>query len=97
WGAVRPPPSGYLIPSGLHPTASPRTPTRKPQTLRTDARPKGPGRWLPPAEAAHGTYAADWAGTKLRWKLNTEEKEHAARVKLADACPDTVVEYEVVP
>ncbi|MEU1690522.1 hypothetical protein ABZ590_02785 [Streptomyces hirsutus] len=66
-------------------------------TLRTDARPKRAGRRLPPAEAAHGTYAAAWAGTKLRWKLHTDEKEHAALVKLADACPDTVVEYEVVP
>lgn len=58
---------------------------------------KGPGCWLPPAEAAHRTYATAWAGTKLRWKPNTDEKEHAALVKLADACPDTVVEYEVVP
>lgn len=59
---------------------------------------KGPAAaYVPPAEAAHGTYAAAWAGTKLRWKLNTDEKEHAALVKFADACPDTVVEYEVVP
>ncbi|MFF3932845.1 HNH endonuclease family protein [Streptomyces hirsutus] len=58
---------------------------------------RDPADWIPPAESAHCTYAADWTGTKLRWKLNADEKERAALVKLAQACPDTVVEYEAAP
>ena len=58
---------------------------------------KDPATWLPPAEAAHCTYAADWTGTKLRWDLTADDKERAALLKLAEACPDTTVQYEAAP
>ncbi|MEV0696167.1 HNH endonuclease family protein [Streptomyces sp. NPDC050388] len=58
---------------------------------------RDPAAWLPPAESAHCTYAADWTGTKLRWQLTADDEERAALVKLAEACPGTVVEYEVAP
>ncbi|WP_258308662.1 HNH endonuclease family protein [Streptomyces sp. NWU339] len=58
---------------------------------------RDPAAWLPPAESAYCTYAADWTGTKLRWQLTADDKERAALVKLAEACLDTVVEYEVAP
>lgn len=57
---------------------------------------KDPATWLPPADAAHCTYAADWTGTKLRWGLTADDKERAALLKLAEACPDTTVQYQVV-
>ncbi|WP_432104455.1 HNH endonuclease family protein [Streptomyces sp. bgisy091] len=53
-----------------------------------------PATWLPPADSAHCTYAADWTGTKLRWALTVDDKERAALLKLAEACPDTTVRYE---
>lgn len=56
---------------------------------------KDPAQWLPPAESAKCTYAADWTSTKLRWKLTADSKEKAALTELAKACPDTVVTYEV--
>jgi len=56
---------------------------------------KDPALWLPPADAVHCAYGADWSGTKLRWGLSADEKERAALLKLAEACPDTTVQYEV--
>ncbi|MFK3902627.1 HNH endonuclease family protein [[Kitasatospora] papulosa] len=56
---------------------------------------KDPAAWLPPADAAHCTYAADWTGTKLRWGLTADGKERAALLKLAEGCPDTTVQYQV--
>ncbi|MFD7972086.1 HNH endonuclease family protein [Streptomyces clavifer] len=58
---------------------------------------RDPASWLPPAEAAHCLYASDWTATKLRWQLNADDKERAALVKLAAACPDTTVQYEAAP
>ncbi|WP_406387518.1 HNH endonuclease family protein [Streptomyces sp. NBC_00887] len=58
---------------------------------------RDPASWLPPAEATHCQYAADWTATKLRWGLNADDKERAALVKLADSCADTTVNYEVAP
>ncbi|WP_241192086.1 HNH endonuclease family protein [Streptomyces sp. ADI97-07] len=56
---------------------------------------RDPADWLPSAEAAHCLYAADWTATKLRWELSADAKERAALVKLADACPDTTVQYKL--
>lgn len=58
---------------------------------------KDPSQWLPPAASAHCVYAADWTATKLRWKLGADKTEQAALEKLAAACPDTLVEYQVAP
>ncbi|MFJ2094643.1 HNH endonuclease family protein [Streptomyces sp. NPDC087901] len=58
---------------------------------------RDPAEWLPPAASAQCVYGADWVGTKLRWKLAADTKERAALNKLAEACPDTVVKYEVAP
>ncbi|MFE9833206.1 HNH endonuclease family protein [Streptomyces halstedii] len=55
---------------------------------------KDPAQWLPPAESAHCTYAADWTATKLRWKLSADEEEKSALLGLAKARPDTMVKYE---
>ncbi|WP_331746712.1 HNH endonuclease family protein (plasmid) [Streptomyces halstedii] len=56
---------------------------------------KDPSDWLPPAASAQCTYGADWVSTKLRWKLEADEKEIAALEKLAADCADTPVVYEV--
>ncbi|MDX3324734.1 HNH endonuclease family protein [Streptomyces sp. ME02-6979-3A] len=58
---------------------------------------KDPSNWLPPSASAQCTYGADWVGTKLRWKLQADEKEIAALEKLAAECTDTAVVYEVAP
>ncbi|MFB6878508.1 HNH endonuclease family protein [Streptomyces sp. NPDC056323] len=58
---------------------------------------RDPAEWLPPAASAQCTYGADWVGTKLRWKLTADDKERAALEKLAKACSETVVKYEVAP
>ncbi|MFJ2875434.1 MULTISPECIES: hypothetical protein [unclassified Streptomyces] len=47
---------------------------------------------MPPAASAKCTYLADWAATKLRWKLSADDKEQHA----AD-CSGKVVKYEVAP
>lgn len=38
---------------------------------------KGPDEWLPPAEAAHCTYAVDWVAIKWRWSLDVRPAEQA--------------------
>ncbi|WP_189908764.1 HNH endonuclease family protein [Streptomyces capillispiralis] len=53
-----------------------------------------PAQWLPPAAGAHCRYAAEWAGTKLRWALTADTAELAALSDLAAACPDQTVTYE---
>ncbi|MFE9853349.1 HNH endonuclease family protein [Streptomyces sp. NPDC005576] len=58
---------------------------------------KDPASWLPPTEDDRCVYATDWTATKLRWELSADEAEHAALLKLAEACPDAVVEYEATP
>ncbi|MFI5739220.1 HNH endonuclease family protein [Streptomyces anulatus] len=58
---------------------------------------KDPSQWLPPSASAQCTYGADWVGTKLRWKLEADEKEITALEELAAGCEDTLVEFEVAP
>ncbi|MCX2928389.1 HNH endonuclease family protein [Streptomyces sp. NEAU-W12] len=53
-----------------------------------------PAQWLPPAPGAHCRYAAEWAGTKLRWNLTADTAELTALSNLAAACPDQTVTYE---
>ncbi|MFE4692076.1 HNH endonuclease family protein [Streptomyces sp. NPDC056749] len=55
---------------------------------------KDPAQWLPPAQGARCTYAADWTATKLRWKLSIDQDERGALLELAKECPDTSVEFE---
>ncbi|MFD9752463.1 HNH endonuclease family protein [[Kitasatospora] papulosa] len=55
---------------------------------------KDPAQWLPPAQGARCTYAADWTATKLRWKLSVDQNERGALLELAKECPDTSVEFE---
>ncbi|MFF5728199.1 HNH endonuclease family protein [[Kitasatospora] papulosa] len=55
---------------------------------------KDPAQWLPPAQGARCTYAADWTATKLRWKLSADQNERGALLELAKECPDTSVEFE---
>ncbi|MEV7722346.1 HNH endonuclease family protein [Streptomyces sp. NPDC088184] len=57
---------------------------------------KDPSDWMPPANSAKCTYLADWAATKLRWKLTADDKERAALERLAAGCSNTV-KYEVAP
>lgn len=52
-----------------------------------------PAPWMPPADAVHRRYAAEWAGTELRWNLTAEDTELAALNDLAAACPDQTVTY----
>ncbi|MER5619332.1 hypothetical protein [Streptomyces sp. NPDC002215] len=58
---------------------------------------KDPSEWMPPANSAKCTYLADWAATKLRWKLATDNKERAALEKLATGCSNTVREVRGRP
>ncbi|MFJ1838972.1 hypothetical protein ACIOJ9_34545 [Streptomyces sp. NPDC088175] len=52
---------------------------------------------MPPAASAKCTYLADWAATKLRWKLSADDKERAALEQHAADCSGKVVKYEVAP
>jgi hypothetical protein len=56
-----------------------------------------PAEWLPPAADVHCRYAAEWAGTKLRWALAIDEVELAALEGVASRCPAQTVTYEPVP
>ncbi|MGW7200728.1 HNH endonuclease family protein [Streptomyces chryseus] len=49
--------------------------------------------WLPPSEAVHCRYAAEWTGTKLRWQLTADAAELQALRRLAAACSTTLVTY----
>ncbi|MCW2766697.1 MAG: hypothetical protein JWO11_2656, partial [Nocardioides sp.] len=42
-------------------------------------------------------YVRQWTAVKLRWRLRVDAVERAALVKLADACPDTVLRVTRVP
>lgn len=55
---------------------------------------KDPAGWLPPAESAQCTYAADWTATKLRWALTADQAERAVLNEIAADCPDTAVRYQ---
>ncbi|WP_242438924.1 hypothetical protein [Streptomyces sp. CB00455] len=46
---------------------------------------------LPSDGSYHCTYAATWAGTKLRWHLAVDENERQALLELAEDCPATTV------
>ncbi|MFC8406527.1 HNH endonuclease family protein [Streptomyces griseoincarnatus] len=53
-----------------------------------------PAEWLPPASDVHCRYAAEWVGTKLRWRLAADEAELDALESVALACPGQTVTYE---
>jgi hypothetical protein len=54
---------------------------------------KDVAQWMPPSEAVHCRYAAEWTGTKLRWQLTADAAELKALRRLAAACPTTMVTY----
>ncbi|MFF0746693.1 hypothetical protein ACFYVL_40525 [Streptomyces sp. NPDC004111] len=45
-----------------------------------------PTTWMPPTEADHCTYAADWAATKIRWQLAVDPAEANALAQIAVTC-----------
>lgn len=55
---------------------------------------KDPADWLPSDNSYRCTYAATWAGTKLRWDLAADTAERQALLELAEECPNTTVVYE---
>ncbi|MEV5480000.1 MULTISPECIES: HNH endonuclease family protein [Streptomyces] len=55
-----------------------------------------PAEWMPPAAEARCTYLADWVGTKLRWSLTIDRREHDTLRQLAGSCESTDVEYDPV-
>lgn len=56
---------------------------------------KDPADWLPPAsKEVRCQYAAEWAGTKLRWGLTVDGAELAALRDVAVGCPFETVTYE---
>lgn len=57
---------------------------------------KDPAEWLPNTEVTC-RYIAEWTGDKKRWGLTADADELAALKQLAEACPNTTVEYEVAP
>jgi hypothetical protein len=51
-----------------------------------------PSNWLPPNEAYHCTYVADWVAIKARWGLSMDQSEHGRiRRLLTNRCPDQLV------
>ncbi|MFE0134056.1 HNH endonuclease family protein [Streptomyces sp. NPDC059037] len=57
---------------------------------------KDPSEWLPNPEVTC-RYASEWTGDKKRWGLTVDAAELAALTRLAEACPNTTVEYEPAP
>ena len=57
---------------------------------------KDPAEWLPNPEVTC-RYASEWTGDKKRWGLTVDADELAALTQLAEACPNTNVEYEPAP
>jgi hypothetical protein len=57
---------------------------------------KDPAEWLPNPEVTC-RYGAEWTGDKLRWRLTVDTDELTALTQLAEACPNTTVEYEPAP
>ncbi|MFD9338134.1 hypothetical protein ACFWBF_27590 [Streptomyces sp. NPDC060028] len=55
---------------------------------------KDPADGLPSEGSYHCTYAATWAGTKLRWALAADENERQALPGVTEDCPATTVIYE---
>jgi hypothetical protein len=58
---------------------------------------KDPAEWMPPAKDATCTYAADWASTKLRWKLTVDRAEQTKLLRVAAGCPSTKVTFTPAP
>ena len=51
-----------------------------------------PSNWLPPDEAFHCSYVADWVAIKARWGLSMDQSEHGRiRRLLTNRCPDQVI------
>ncbi|MGW0731880.1 HNH endonuclease family protein [Streptomyces sp. NPDC002851] len=57
---------------------------------------KDPAEWLPNAEVTC-RYLSEWTGAKLRWRLSVDADELGALTQLAEACPDTTVQFEPAP
>ncbi|MEW2184974.1 HNH endonuclease family protein [Streptomyces cellulosae] len=55
---------------------------------------RDPAEWLPPAEAVHCRYVAEWVATKLRWGLSVDGTEAEALYETATGCPAQSVTYE---
>ncbi|MFF9785152.1 HNH endonuclease family protein [Streptomyces nigrescens] len=58
---------------------------------------KDPAEWMPTAKDATCAYVADWASTKLRWKLTVDPTEARALRTIAADCPDTTVTFKPAP
>lgn len=56
-----------------------------------------PAEWLPPLEAYHCTYVADWIVTKLRWGLAIDLREYTALFAYARKCPAPAFVVEPAP
>jgi hypothetical protein len=53
-----------------------------------------PATWMPPAEEARCRYITEWTAVKTRWGLSVDEAEKAKLIRVADRCPDAVVDTE---
>ena len=56
---------------------------------------KGPDEWLPPADAAHCTYAVDWVAIKWRWSLDVRPAEQAELNQILATCIDDGASIEL--
>ena len=56
-----------------------------------------PAEWLPPLEAYHCTYVADWIATKLRWGLTIDLREYTTLFAYARRCPAPTFAIELAP
>ncbi len=56
-----------------------------------------PAEWLPPLEAYHCVYVADWIATKLRWGLTIDLREYTTLFSYARRCPAPTFAIELAP
>jgi hypothetical protein len=56
---------------------------------------RDPAEWLP--EFGTCRYVRQWTVVKLRWRLRVDPVERAALLKLADACPNTMLRVTRAP
>ena len=51
-----------------------------------------PSTWMPPAQASHCRYIAEWVAVKTRWGLTVDETERTALTSIAETCPEAIID-----
>ncbi|MFW5418789.1 HNH endonuclease [Nocardiopsis sp. CNT-189] len=53
-----------------------------------------PATWMPSLTSAHCRYITEWTAVKVRWGLSADRAEHETLTRMAEDCPDAVVDTE---